>query len=222
MKVLSRFSKGIRQAKALSFGLSAHTLCDVSCKLYNKGCYAERPEAMYKNYYNKLIRHRRTLPENLVRLARQEIDGLKWFRFSVSGSLPKKSAVKNWKAFASELQGLCSELLSNDCKVHLPVESMDKARSYRAILPNIVVRRTIQTERGLSSFNDSAAYVVGETPGKHNLELSRELAQKKREEGKSVVVCPAVFKNKFGEKSKCGKCTACASPLVDLILYPLH
>ncbi len=223
MTRISRFGKGIKESAALSFGLSALSLCDKSCQMLKKGfCYAERPEKQYKNYYNKLIRNRRTKPENLIDEASLEVDKLplKWFRFSVSGSLPLKAS----RAFKKQFRLFCEKLVSKGVLIHCPVETYAKAKLYRSILAGlpIVVRRTIQTKRGLSKFKDKVAFVVGERPGVHNLELAYELAKKKRKDGKSVVVCPAVFKNKFGEKSKCGKCTACASDKVDLILYPLH
>ena len=219
---LSKFGKGIKESAALSFGLSALSLCDKSCQMLKRGfCYAERPERMYKGYYDKLIRNRRTKPENLINEASLEVDklNLKWFRFSVSGSLPLSVTGEFKKAF----RALCEKLVSRGILIHCPVETYAKAKLYRSILVGlpIVVRRTIQNKRNLFKFKDKAAYVVGEKPGVHNLELANELAKKLRT-NKSVVVCPAVFKNKFGEKSKCGKCTACASDKVDLILYPLH
>lgn len=222
MKRISRFGKGIKESAALSFGLSALSLCDKSCQMLKRGfCYAERPEKQYKNYYNKLIRNRRTKPENLIAEASLELDklNLKWFRFSVSGSLPLSVTGEFKKGFRL----LCEKLINKGVLIHCPVETYAKAKLYRSILVGlpIVVRRTIQTKRNLFKFKDRAAFVVGEKPGVHNLELANELAKKLRA-NKSVVVCPAVFKNKFGEKSKCGKCTACASDKVDLILYPLH
>ena len=221
--ILSRFSKGIKESAALSFGLSAKSLCDTSCRMLKEGfCYAESPERLYYNYNQKLIRHRRMLPENLINRASKEVAGLKWFRFSVSGSVPPKNKVKNWTTYSKGFRSLCEKLLNSGTKIHLPVESFSKARSDRSIrkgLP-VVVRRTVQNKTQLKS-TDHIAYVVGKTRGRHNLEECNRLAKELRSE-KSVVICPAVFPNKFGQKSKCGKCTACASDKVDIILYPLH
>lgn len=215
---LSRFSKGIKESAALSFGLSAKSLCDSSCRMLKEGfCYAEKPERLYKDYYTKLVRHRKILPENLIRLAINEIKpSLKWFRFSVSGSLPAKKSVKNWAAYSSALREFCTKLVSLNIKVHMPVESMGKARTYRALLGDLItVRRTVQTKAALLKAKDPVAYVVGDTPGKSELE-TRLLANELRKT-RSVVICPAIISD-----SKCGKCTACSSDKVDVILYPLH
>lgn len=221
MTILSRFSKGIKQSAALSFGLSAKTLCDKSCQMLKRGlCYAEKPELRYKDYYRKLIRHRRMNPVSLLGGASKEVSGLslKWFRFSVSGSVPSKHQVKNWNSYKGGFRLLCEQLLLRGVKIHLPVESMNKARSYRAILQGlpIVVRRTIQNKKELESFTDNCAYVIGEKPG-NNSAAAFTLAKELRQLGKTSVVCPAVIGD-----SKCGRCTACSSDKVDLIIYPLH
>ena len=216
--ILSRFKKGVKRSAALSFGLSAKSLCDKSCRMLKEGfCYAETPERLYKHYHAKLVRHRKIRPENLVRLATSEIKPtLEWFRFSVSGSVPTKSSVKNWAAYASALREMCEKLRSNRTNVHFPVESMGKARTYRKILGDIItVRRTVQSKAALLKAKDNVAYVVGDIPGKAELETKLLAAELRKT--RSVVVCPAIIGD-----SKCGKCTACASSKVDVVLYPLH
>lgn len=223
--ILSVFSKGINGARALSFGLSAKSLCDKTCRMLKMGfCYAENPERIYKDYNRKLRSHMRMNPENLVARAKKEITPrIKWFRFSVSGSLPSRSMVRNWDLFSSELRSLVNELILHKIPVHMPVESSKKARTYRSLLGDLItVRRTIQTKNGLKSFSDPAAYVCGDKPSKSNIHLANSLAREIRSTGKTVVVCPAVFPNKHGTKSKCGQCTACADNRVDLVVYPLH
>lgn len=214
---ISHFSKGIKESAALSFGLSAKSLCEKSCRMLQLGlCYAEKPEKRYKAYYKKLIRNRRTDPVNLLNGAAHELTDLplKWFRFSVSGSLPLLYSLKYKKAFYD----FCKSLIDRNVKIHCPVESKRKASLYRSIVADlpIVVRRTIQKKSELTTFNDCAAYVVGDTPGKHNIGPAFELAKELRQT-KSVVVCPAIHSD-----SKCGKCTACANKGVDIVLYPLH
>ena len=216
--ILSRFKKGVKESRALSFGLSAKSLCDKSCRMLKEGfCYAETPERLYKHYHTKLVRHRKIRPENLVRLATKEVNSsLKWFRFSVSGSLPSKSTVKNWAAYSSAIRELCVKLRNNGTLIHMPVESIGKARSYRKILGDILtVRRTVQTLPSLLKSKDCVAYVVGSVPGK--AELETKLLANRLRKTRSVVICPAIIGD-----SKCGKCTACASSKVDVVLYPLH
>lgn len=228
-KILSRFSKGIRQSRALSFAPSASFNCEKTCKQIHGACYALQPEKQYRNYGRKLIRHALTPPANLVNLARYELTQtkkIKWFRLSVSGSVPSKGQVnkEQWGKFATSLRGIVQDLLSREVKIHFPVESFNKARTYRSILKGlpVVVRRTIQSPKGLNSFNDHCAYVVGDKPGIHNVSAAFKLADALRQEGKTVVVCPAINGvSKFG-KSKCGLCTACSSEKVSLVIYPLH
>ncbi len=219
--VLSEFSKGIKKSAALSFSRSASKNCDDICSQKGGDCYALRPESMYRAYGKKLNRHGRTKPFNLISLAKYEVSRktISWFRFSVSGSIPSKNTLskKDWAKLTNILGDFCSFLINRNIKIHFPVESMNKARSYRNILKDsVIVRRTIQDKRNLADFQDHCAYVVGDTPNPGNAALAIELAKIIRRRKKTVVVCPAIVGN-----SKCGKCTACAEP-VDLILYPKH
>jgi hypothetical protein len=50
-----------------------------------------------------------------------------------------------------------------------------------------------------------------------NTEYAQSCAKRARAAGVSTVVCPAVIGD-----SHCGECVACASPLVDLVIYPFH
>lgn len=215
MSVLTRFSKGIKESAALSFSRSASKNCDRGCKQFNNGCYAETVEKRYKDYGLKLIRHGRTAPHNLIYAALAEIRQRKltWFRFSVSGSIPPASRIKDKVRFAASLRELCSYLLENGIFIHLPVESYPKAVMVRSILAGlpVVVRRSCQSLAGLLNSKDAVSWVVP-----RGMDTSK-LADTLREQNKTVVVCPAII----GE-SKCGKCKACASPLVNIVLYPKH
>lgn len=215
MSVLTKFSKGIKNSAALSFSRSATVNCDKGCRQLGNGCYAERVENQYKSYGRKLVRHSRTLPENLLRLALQEVGGrkLSWFRFSVSGSFPPAARIKNPAAFRSALRELVTHLLERGILIHIPIESFAKANMLRGILSDlpVVIRRSCQSLRDLLKSEDTVSWVV---PRDQNPD---EIADRLRSMGRSTVICPAIV----GE-SKCGKCKACASPLVDIILYPKH
>lgn len=216
MSVLTKFSKGIKESAALSFSRSATVNCDKGCKQLGNGCYAERVEKQYKDYGSKLVRHSRTLPENLLRLALNEVRAkprLSWFRFSVSGSFPPATRIKNPAAFRSALRELVLCLLERGVLIHIPIESFAKARMLRGVLRElpVVIRRSCQSWRSLLQSKDSVSWVV---PREQNPD---EIADKLRNMGRSTVICPAIV----GE-SKCGKCKACASPLVDIVLYPKH
>lgn len=228
MKILSKFSKGIKESRSLSFARSASVNCEKSCRQISGACYALHPEKQYRNYGKKLIRHSKISPVNLVNLARYELSQtkkIKWFRLSVSGSVPSKRQLskENWVKLSIVMRETLSELITRGTKIHFPVESLNKANAYRKMLVGIpiVVRRTIQDPRGLRTFNDHCAFVVGSTPGRHNIGESFKLAHDIRKLGKTAIVCPAI-KGVSRVGSKCGKCTACASAMVDLVIYPKH
>lgn len=213
--VLTRFSKGIKESAALSFSRSASRNCDTKCKQLNNGCYAETVEKRYKDYGRKLLRHSRMAPHNLLYLALTEVrkHKLTWFRFSVSGSIPPASRIKDKVRFAAALQELCSYLTSIGVAIHLPVESYPKAVMVRSILAGlpVVVRRSCQSFAGLLKSTDSVSWVVPRGMD------AQKLADSLREQGRSAVICPAIIGD-----SKCGKCKACANKFVDVVLYPKH
>lgn len=216
MSVLTRFSKGIKESAALSFSRSASKNCDIKCKQFNNGCYAEAVEKRYKDYGRKLLRHSRIAPHNLIYSALAEVvqrKKLSWFRFSVSGSIPPANRIKDKAKFAASLRELCFYLTAKSVAIHLPVESYPKAVMVRSILAGlpIVVRRSCQSFKGLLSSKDHASWVVPYEMDAHRV------ADTLREQGRSTVICPAIIGD-----SKCGKCKACSSQLVDIVLYPKH
>lgn len=223
--VLTKFSKGIKNSAALSFGLSASDLCDDSCRQKSGDCYALGPESQYKDYGKKLRNHMRAAPHNLVYRALNEIMTKRkspdWFRLSVSGSIPARSSftLPSWKKFTKSVVELCDYLTQSGCKIHIPVETMGKARSWRTVLSgtDIVVRRSIQSDRLKDVINskDHTSWVCGEK--NKGLPEALKSAETLRIKNKTVVICPAIVGD-----SKCGKCTACAEPLVDVVLYPKH
>ncbi len=215
MGVLTKFSKGVPTSAGLSFSRSASANCDKQCKQFNNGFYAERVEKLYPSYGRKLLRHGRTLPQNLIYAALAEVRErrLTWFRFSVSGSVPSVNRLKDRAKFETALRELVSYLVSRKILIHFPVESFAKARMIRSMLKGlpVVVRRSCQTWRGLLRSKDQVSWVVPRSQD------PMQVADTLREAGFSTVVCPAILRS-----SKCGKCKACASPLVDIVLYPKH
>lgn len=220
--VLTKFSKGVKNSRALSFGLSEIHNCDTACRQMFNGCYATSFEKMYKDYNAKLKRHHRILPHNLVYRAMNELMAMKkppvWFRFSVSSSLPRKSSLSKheWGLFRAALQDFANYCNKYNIKVHIPVESYNKARTYRSVFDEfgITVRRSAQDlnwRRALLKNDDAKSYVVEDE------QSSEEIMKECRKEGLTVVNCPAIISD-----SKCGRCTSCADSRVDVILYEKH
>lgn len=238
--VYTMFSKAVFDHVGLSFSRSADDAengasnCDDTCKLW-KVCYASRMERIYKTLDAKLRRHfEMGCVGVLVRaIADLKPAALSWARVSVDGSVPRLKTLQpeTRKAFVSLLKQWFSEVKQRGAKIHFPVESMRKAREYRKALQgsDVVVRRTDQSdtiEECLQS-SDHRAFVVSAN-GLHagcvtkdekqrNIEYTEECAKLARDCGQTCVVCPAIKGS-----SLCGKCTACAEPLVDLVLYAFH
>jgi hypothetical protein len=169
-----------------------------------------------------LVRHHKTLPSNLIYKALGELMAMKkpvsFFRVSVSGSLPKRSQLsnKNWRLFGKSFKDLVNYLNSVGANTHIPVESMDKARSYRAMLKGtgITVRRSIQDrhwKRSLLKSRDAVSYVVEKEQD------SQEIMKACRDNNLTAVNCPAIISN-----AKCGSCRVCSDSRVDVVLYEKH
>src|SRR5262245_31475145 len=114
--------------------------------------------------------------------------------------------------------------------VHFPVELPGKARTYRRIVRGLaVIRESIHSAARWLRTSGACSTVAG------TREMSRleRVAEAKRvavlrtaATGRKCIVCPAVAArylngNKPNDKAKCGNCTACAMPDVDVV-YPLH
>lgn len=218
-QILTKFSKGIKNSAALSFSLSASNNCDDSCRQKIGTCYALGPESRYKDYGKKLRKHGRTKQHTLIYGALQELKRKRelptWFRFSVSGSFKAKSqmSLQDWNNFKKAMKEFCEFATDKKMNLHIPCETMGKARSLRSIVGKHVIRRSIQSSKlsVLINSKDHCSWVV---PTNQN---PQEIAQTLRDNGKTTVICPAVIGN-----SKCGKCLACASHKVDMVLYPQH
>ena len=237
--VFTKASKLVKDSAAVSFDLSGSerssgesTNCDPRCRLLEL-CYASRIERIYKGLNAKLADHAKRGPLWVVNQAILQLrpKPIRWFRFSVNGSVPEKYSLgSDWPKFTTALRILISKAQVLGAKVHFPVESINKARAYRTALQglNIVVRRSVQT--GLSAAinaKDHCSIVISDGPlhsgcvtkeeKRTNTAASYAAAKRIRAAGRSAVVCPAV-----AGSSKCGKCTACADPAVDIVVYPFH
>ena len=140
-----------------------------------------------------------------------------WFRFSSFGSAPNKPTARG-KGFIAAMVRLAS--LLDPRTTHFPIEGNAKAELYRRILPAFTIRESLQSKKRLQNFDKQCSIVVGDwsqTP-KERADVARAVAKDiKNTRNKTAIVCPAVVSD-----SKCGQCRACASPLVDLVVYPLH
>ena len=231
--VFTKFSKAVPDSFGLSFSESAGSACD-HCRVL-KSCYAAKMETRYKSLGAKLKEHEAIGPEAVLEKAGRQMPDLgrlRWARLAVDGSLPRRKDLgPAWAGFAARLRKLVAQATKLGAAWHIPVESMSKARLYRQALKGlgVVVRRTSQAESlaQVIKESDPRAWVVStvELNGqpitkpklKENIKAAQSAADEIRQAGQTAVVCPAVAGD-----SKCGKCTACSSAAVDVILYPLH
>ena len=229
-KVFTVFAKAIKGGLGLSFAPSAGENCSLSCRLRD-ACYASRIERIYSGLSVKLRRHYVMGPIAVLRGAMLELpQRIPWLRFCVDCGLPARGdmSAAQWREYSSLMRWITHLAMDRGAKIHLPVESHNKARSYRAMIPDIVVRRSSQvsTIAQLRREKDPRSWVVArrihngcvtQNATHENIELARQYAQLIRASGQTCVVCPAIAGN-----SKCGQCTACADSRVSVVLYPFH
>jgi len=225
--VLGTSGKFVENSRQLSWARSATEDCDKSCVMLRNGCYNDRIQQFRQNVADKLKRHESIPPENLCQLAAYEMSlfavaSLVWFRFCVFGPAPDPDKVRNNDRFKRALRALVQEVnrVTGQGAIHFPVESPGKREFYGDILAGlgVVVRETLQRSRQLNDIKHPSAIVIGRNTAKADRPRHCErVAATVRASGQSVVVCPAVIRD-----SKCGQCRACASPLVDLVIFPFH
>lgn len=225
-----KVSKLIDDSYSASFGNSGGrgvSFCDASCRLW-KLCYASKLETLRANVRNSLAN---ALKAGAIPLLQSIMDKMPrrfaWMRWSVFGSIPSSSDLGDkWPRFAAMFREANEMALESGAEVHLPVESKAKAKELRDVLSGlpIVVRRSDQSETvdGMLKATDPRSYVVGdikfrpsEADKARNLELATKAAKRVRATGQTAVVCPY-------PRLKCGQCRACASPCVDVVIYPYH
>jgi hypothetical protein len=248
--ILSTFGKGTAGSVALNFASSGGANCDPRCQLHPDSdsdvsgkCYAAVVEKRGDRVelFNKLLRHESTPPALLIGQAMVELQALvnsgnrpPWFRLSTAGSLPQPDDAS--PLFIRQLRALLNYCNRESIPVHCPVETHSKARFYRAQVGDLVViRESLQVSGshrktlGAVSFVGGADIVEGKAIRKRRIDASAAVAkQRYKKTGRKTIVCPAV-KSSFthrgdkehNAKNKCGNCTACANPLIDIV-YPLH
>jgi hypothetical protein len=111
------------------------------------------------------------------------------------------------------------------------VESPAKAKFYRSLFKQwgapYVVRESLQSLASVQrrKSGQQTSYIVGEdlTGYAPRIAEAHRLADAERAKGKTVVVCGKIrAASDPRPKRKCGDCTACCSPVVDLVLLPKH
>jgi hypothetical protein len=256
MQVLGEFSKSVDGSKSLNFDVSAGSNCDDQCRYHPRstadnavgGCYAVVVEsrADRRQLTDKLVRHGKTDPVTIVNAAIVEIGQLTekrkklpWFRFSTNGSVPKLSELSERKktAVISAFRALVKTLSVNGCdrsRIHLPVETADKAREYSELSDVVTIRESVQSVDHSYKPSWGCSFVVGEDiqDGKNitgrRVDAAKQFAKKRLEStGRKTIVCPAVtsgWQKRFSgrpDKILCGQCTACANTNLDVV-YPYH
>lgn len=271
--VFGSFSKGIKGALALNFGVSGGANCATSCRHhpahYSGGadraglCYAKVVENRHDRAQlaAKLARHEVLPASTIVGRAMVELAALigrgravPWLRISTSGAVPAPAAAAADRRFLPLLRELLTVAKNAGIPVHFPVESADKAAFYRAAVGTLAtIRESVQTPdmtpdtiarhpvpTGPVSFTAGESVAPG--PNKRARILAAATAAAAAwaaRTGRKTIVCPAVrvsflSRTKAGkgardaaavkawrDRAKCGSCTACSCPLVDIV-YPAH
>lgn len=166
--VLGSFSKGVKGAASLNFGVSGGANCSRKCRHHPEHpaaaknpadlCYAFglEQQADRVQLADKLGRHE-TLPASLIvgraqiELDREELynkPARPWFRLSTNGSVPGRSKAGKDRNFIPRLRQLLDTInrRSGRGRCHFPVETAEKAAFYRESVGDLVtVRESIQT-----------------------------------------------------------------------------
>lgn len=243
---LGTFSKAIGDSVQLSFGQSGGENCWRGCPHHpdstaanpTRGCYAARAEVRpdRAGLHAKLARHEAEDPAQLCRRAAAELQRMidrgriiPWLRISAFGSVPNSPTAE----FIAALRDLLQLARAHDIPVHLPVEGKRKADLYRAAVGDLcAVRMSAVSARSAAAAAGQPLSITAGQAGQplrsRIIDAKRTARQLQSRSGRRAVVCPAVaaaFNRKLGAaaapKAKCGSCTACADPAVDIV-YPLH
>ena len=239
--ILGVFGKGIKGSIALNYAESCSPDCDLNCPYHFKSiskhavnrkvrCYAHKLEnrSDRRDLLSKLQRHRRTNKVSLTASAIEETErigpsNIPWVRISAFGPVPPIPP-DNFRQFC--------EPFADGKHLHLPVESWAKTVKYRKVLEglNVAVRRSCPTVNHFmraSIRSNPVAVVVGnmDQAPMERLTDSRQVAKRRsRRTSRKCIVCPAIavqHNRKRSKLAKCGNCTACANPEIDIV-YPAH
>ena len=234
--VLGTFSKGVTGSAALNFGQSGGQNCDKVCPFHPEStapnpdgvrCYAVRVESRpdRQTLAAKLQRHEQAKPADVVRAADAECKErayrLPWFRVSAFGSVPSRVPLP--------LVRLLWRLADAGTPIHLPVESKAKRARYQSALGDrVAVRWSAPTPSAFLSEPGIVSTVAGSMDQRpaDRVRAARDLAKERRQaSGRGCIVCPAVtvrhLRKSPSPHAKCGGCTACADPALDVV-YPAH
>lgn len=237
--VLGEFSKGAPGSLAINFAPSGGENCATSCPYHPEStaanaapggarCYAARVERRpdRQGLTRKLERHAAAGADAVLEAADRELAArgyrAPWVRLSAFGSVPPTPPER--------LRRLLERLRDAGTPVHLPVESPHKARRYRQAVGDVVaVRESVATLRRWRTAPGPVSGVAGsmaDTPRERVADAKVAAADRARRTGRRVVVCPAVAERALRGRratgsAKCGRCTACADPGVDVV-YPAH
>lgn len=203
-KVLGTFSKGVKSARTLNFGVSGGANCDTGCRHHpthysgaesREGlCYAVVVEKRHDRAQlaDKLERHE-SLPASvivgraLVELSRAVIHGKalpEWLRISTNGAVPQPEEALADRRFIPLLREFLALAKKHGIPVHFPTETAEKAAFYREKVGDLVtIRESIQThDMGPETIADHSipagpcSFTAGENVGKGPHKRARILA----------------------------------------------
>ena len=236
--VLGSFGKGLPGSITLNFSTSGGNNCDRGCRYHPDSthalaaptvarCYAATCENRHDRTQlrAKLERHEATDASVLITLAMSELDrkgwDAPWFRFSAFGSVPME--------VPDNFADLILQLRAHGVPIHLPIETAEKAERYRHALvgTGVAVRESATDMLRWETVATPMSMVAGsmeDKPAKRIRDAKELAALRAAGTGRKVIVCPAVAAMHLrtkSDKAKCGACTACANPNLDVV-YPVH
>ena len=235
---LGSFGKATRGSVALNYGRSGGANCATSCPYHPEStsphaepsrarCYAAAGEARpdRKPLAAKLDRHESAGGDAVTFAADAELRGyryrLPWFRLSAFGSVPPEPP----QGFRDMIGNLCRA----GTPIHFPIECNQKAERYRRELDGlpVAVRVSVASFGEFLEHSGPCSFVAGSMesrPRERVADARKAAAARRRASGRGCAVCPAAAGGLLRVKndaSKCGACTLCANPDVDVI-YPVH
>lgn len=223
--VVGSFSKGTAGSIALNYSEGSDENCDDSCPLKDGKCYTINFNKMKPSMAVSGERKRKMGFEAVIcaqywniRKRLDKGESITWTRFSAFGSVPNRKLTGVEKTY---LRILVMLLIDNDVPIHLPVESEFKRSQLEQAFEGLPIAVRLSTH-GDTSKAGPKSVVVGTAQMKRAERLAE--AERVRKEFKgTAVVCPAI-KSTFNRTKpiKCGDCTACSKPNIELVIYPMH
>ena len=229
------FSKSVKGGLSLNFSTSGGRHCDPSCPLMSV-CYAQGVERTYTTVNRQLVTREAVggftalLKDATTPKALAKMSSAPWFRFSVLGSIPDP---RTWtKAQRKMLKTLADNVPHG--LTHFPVETIRKARALinlgfsprvshgahvEALRAGIPASVSVQLNRDNGAPVRIRACNKKKLAHQAHLKFRAMVAELEAKLGRRLhaKLCPAIIGN-----AKCGSCTMCANPEIDLIGYPIH